>query len=90
MRGRKKEPEGKRVAISVKVSEQMAADVDAACGGDRSAWVRGLIAAALEPAPGGRPRRTPERPARAPVTVTFRPPHAVTCKCGTCKPPASR
>jgi prophage regulatory protein len=41
-------------------------------------------------AAGERPPRAPAATPRLQVTVPFRPPHAVTSKCGTCKPPASR
>ena len=49
--------------------------------------------------PGRRPKsgvkaaadeQPPRVAASPPGAVPFRPPHAVTCKCGTCKPPASR
>lgn len=48
MRGRKPEPEGKRVTICVKVSEPLAAAIDSARGdASRSAWVRDAISGRL-------------------------------------------
>ena len=48
MRGRKKEPEGKRVTISTKVSEADAAFIDAVRGDiSRSEWLRRLLRAGI-------------------------------------------
>lgn len=57
VRGRKKEPAGKRVTLSFKVGEAEAKAIDAACGGaPRSEWLRAVVLAAAgllppEPAP---------------------------------------
>jgi hypothetical protein len=89
MRGRKKEPGGRRVTISIKVSEAEAEVISIACGSrSRSGWGReALLAAARHPAaPPARALR-----AKAPGAVPFRAPaatarHALTCKCAICKP----
>lgn len=51
MRGRKKEPDGKRVTICAKVSEAEAALIDAARGTvSRSEWIRSAALATTLPA----------------------------------------
>ena len=50
MRGRKPEPDGKRVTICAKFSEAEALAIDAARGdATRSAWLRSLVGEALAP-----------------------------------------
>jgi len=85
---RPKTPEGKRVTICAKFSEAQAAEIDAARGTmDRSEWMRLAALAATER------QRPPARKPRADTAppVAFQPPqpraHALTCKCGICKPP---
>lgn len=60
MRGRKPEPDGKRVTLCAKVSEPTAALIDAARGQQtRSAWLQELIAGAIHVAPEVAPQKTP-------------------------------
>ena len=81
MRGRKKEPEGKRVTFSFKVSEAEAAAIEAARDGmDRSEWLRLAALTAAGRKPARRVQRVkaaaPAPVAPAPMTVPFREPAA--------------
>jgi hypothetical protein len=68
---RKKTPDGKRVLMAAKVSEPVAAAVDAARGMQtRSAWIQDAIAAKLA----GEVKTAPAVPARA-VSAPYVCPH---------------
>lgn len=74
---RERTPEGKRIVIPVRVSEPKAAEIDKARGETpRSVWVERAIdtALALIIAKHRQPSAAPRRA------------HALTCKCGTCRP----
>lgn len=69
--------------IMVRVSEEEFAEIEAACHGNKQAWMLGLIRGELHPerpaTPTGRMRR---------ATVDHgRPPHVQPCHCGVCEPP---
>lgn len=87
---RPKTPEGKRVTISARVTEQTAAAVDEHRGTvTRARWLEALIAAAIDgqpaPVPQAAPKRAPGKTAASPAgPARTTAPHSPRCTCGVC------